>query len=169
MMKSVMVPMLLVLFTLGCSQQTTTSTWNAEQARVLLPEVQSLTSVITQQALAKQSAEVKQAVNTVSADIYDVLGGQLKIDAARISTIVSAAVEKAKLSNQLQGIVKPIVTSVLLIGLQSIEQKINAAGQDLANNNALIVDFVRAAAAGIRDGSAVQNPEIKGDFIIVPR
>jgi len=155
MKKLVAATLVASLMSFGCSQNS--GNWAPSQIEMFLPEVHDISSVVTQQALIKQSAEVKKAVNVVSKNVYDALNGQLSINQSQIDSLVATAISKANLSPQIQSIVKPIVSSVLLIGLHSVEGKINAAGQEIAKNNALVVDFVKAAASGVVDGSEVAN------------
>lgn len=163
-MRKFMAAPIVLIFSFGCSQTNTKTTWTEDNFRAFLPQMESVATVLTQQALTGKAPSVRVTVNTISRDIVTTLDGTYAVDPAKIDFIVEQAY--AKLGNlNLSQVAKPIIKSILLVGLQSAERKINEAGLSLSAKNLLIVDFVKATASGIQKGSADLTPAA-GQFVL---
>ena len=142
------IPIVCILFSIGCSQMQAPTSWQA-----FTPQVTTLTTVLTQQALTGKSDTVRQGVNAISGDVYDVLSGSFELNATKINEIVIQVTAKYS-SNPVVQIARPIVEAVLLVGLQMAQAEVNRIGTGIVDKNELVMSYVKAACKGIADGSA---------------
>lgn len=137
---------LLPLF--GCSGTTSQINWTDPQT--VVPLTENISQVLTRQLLVNQSDTTRVAVHDVAVVVEQLLAGQLSISPELIDSLVDAAVSNVP---NVPANVSPIVKSVLLVGLKSVEAKLNQEVVDITQKNALLVQVVQAAVCGIIEGS----------------
>lgn len=136
----------------GCSLSTSSGSVTVQDVQKYMPILESATQGLTMQALKSQTANVKQAVNQVAVQMLAVVDGDMSLSQDDIENLLNIAIVKSQLTLTDASPVKPLLRSMLMMAIQTAEDRVNEWGLT-ASKNELTIEFVKAALNGVVSGS----------------